>query len=622
MSPKLAGDVFSDIMCDFMSSKPEFSSQNTEEQHSEGYISHEPQSLARVKRLKNKLRKKAFREGATPEDRKAFRDAIKTYSFLKRQQKRKETTKSAAHQEKEYHKNFWKFAAKCAKGQLDIPPIKPAFSLDYANEYYNNKYSNPTRVDFNKLFWFPHLPVGDQTLETTFDMSPIRPKDIKAVLSISKRCSTSAPGPDGIMYGHLKHLPACHLFLSTLFSKLLASGDPPTSWSSCNVSLLHKDGSPEAGENFRMICLTSCVSKIFHQILSERWANYMTCNGLIDPETQKAFLTGINGCVEHVQVMREIIAHARKNRRTVHITWFDLADAFGSVEHELIYYQMERNGFPPIITTYIKNLYSRLRGKVKGPGWETDPFTFGRGVFQGDNLSPIIFLTVFQPILQHLKGLEQQHGYCLNGQHYITLPFADDFCLITTNKRQHQKLITQISSNTKSMNLSLKPCKCKSMSIVSGKSTDISFTIAGDPDKTTKDAPEKFLGGYITFSSKTKETYSDILVKTVETTIENISKSAIRNEYKLRVYMEYAFPSWRYMLMVHDLTDTQLQKLDAIHTKAIKTWLKMQPSATNAILYNTRGLNYRTISDLYLEAHTLAYSRSTLIADNKVKHAV
>ncbi|KAI8486749.1 hypothetical protein Bbelb_354970 [Branchiostoma belcheri] len=47
----------------------------------------------------------------------------------------------------------------------------------------------------------------------------------------------------------------------------------------------------------------------------------------------------------------------------------------------------------------------------------------------------------------------------------------------------------------------------------------------------------------------------------------------------------------------------------------------MQQSATNAILYNTRGLNYRTISDLCLEVHSIAYSRSTFIAD-KVKHAV
>ena len=34
---------------------------------------------------------------------------------------------------------------------------------------------------------------------------------------------------------------------------------------------------------------------------------------------------------------------------------------------------------------------------------------------------------------------------------FITLPYADDFCLITTNKRTHQKLINEIDENIESM---------------------------------------------------------------------------------------------------------------------------------------------------------------------------
>ena len=56
---------------------------------------------------------------------------------------------------------------------------------------------------------------------------------------------------------------------------------------------------------------------------------------------------------------------------------------------------------------YVENLYSRLQGQVKGPNWMSSPFDFKRGVFQGDPLSPIIFLTVFNPIVQHLKSIEE-----------------------------------------------------------------------------------------------------------------------------------------------------------------------------------------------------------------------
>ena len=57
---------------------------------------------------------------------------------------------------------------------------------------------------------------------------------------------------------------------------------------------------------------------------------------LLDYSAQKAFLKGINGCIEHSFVMNELIASGRNKKKTIHVTFFDLADACGSVEHNLI----------------------------------------------------------------------------------------------------------------------------------------------------------------------------------------------------------------------------------------------------------------------------------------------
>ena len=82
---------------------------------------------------------------------------------------------------------------------------------------------------------------------------------------------------------------------------------------------------------------------------------------------------------------------------------------------------------------------------------------------------------VFDPLIQHLKLKEETHGYNLEGKRYITLPFADDFCLLTADKRKHQKLMTDVLDLTHSMNLTLKPVKCKTMSIRSGSPDDCTF---------------------------------------------------------------------------------------------------------------------------------------------------
>ena len=56
----------------------------------------------------------------------------------------------------------------------------------------------------------------------------------------------------------------------------------------------------------------------------------------------------------------------------------------------------------------------------------------------------------------------------LNGEKIITLPHAGDFCLITTYLRKYQKIQNEIKSKIESMEMKLKPAKCRSFSIRSG----------------------------------------------------------------------------------------------------------------------------------------------------------
>ena len=50
---------------------------------------------------------------------------------------------------------------------------------------------------------------------------------------------------------------------------------------------------------------------------------------------------------------------------------------------------------------------------------------------------------------------------------------ADDFCLITTDLRKHQKIPNEIKSKIESMGMRLKPAKCRSFSIRSCVSSRI-----------------------------------------------------------------------------------------------------------------------------------------------------
>ena len=212
--------------------------------------------------------------------------------------------------------------------------------------------------------------------------------------------------------------------------------------------------------NIRPIALSNTVAKTFHLILSHRTTSYLTENKLIDPSVQKAFLPGISGCTEHNFGMSEIIKHIKHMKKTLHITFFDLADAFGSVPHDVILQSLQRKHFPQQVQTYFQNFYSNIMWKVTTKTFHTDSFSFKKGVTQGDPMSAIIFILAFQPISDHLM-MNDKYGVLINEQRVITLPYADDFCLTTTDMKSHKRLIAEIHSQINSMGMSLKPSKCR-----------------------------------------------------------------------------------------------------------------------------------------------------------------
>ena len=55
---------------------------------------------------------------------------------------------------------------------------------------------------------------------------------------------------------------------------------------------------------------------------------------------------------------------------------------------------------PRELTNYISNLYSSITASVSTKEWRTQPFPINKGVFQGDTLSPFLFLIAFNPIIQ------------------------------------------------------------------------------------------------------------------------------------------------------------------------------------------------------------------------------
>ena len=110
--------------------------------------------------------------------------------------------------------------------------------------------------------------------------------------------------------------------------------------------------------NFRPTTPSNCDGKLFFSLLSKKFTTFMTSNSYFDGETQKGFLPGTSGCVEHATISQEALSDARQNHRSICFAWVDLRNAFGSVRHMLVRHCLQRYLFPPHISRlFFDNYY-------------------------------------------------------------------------------------------------------------------------------------------------------------------------------------------------------------------------------------------------------------------------
>ena len=216
----------------------------------------------------------------------------------------------------------------------------------------------------------------------------------------------------------------------------------------------------------------------------------------------------------------------------------------------------------------------------------------------------------------------EKFGYNLNGERVITLPFADDFKLITTDKRRHQLIINQLQDFTSLMGLKLKPSKCKSLSIRSGRSENIEFVLGDDAIKSIiHETSHTFLGAHYTFASSGCAV-ADIVYDKLKTGVENIDSLLIRNEYKVRVYSEYFLGANRFIFSIHDLNLSQLRRMEELTHRYLKRWLGMPQSGSWAMVHDRHGMAVKSVTPLYKEARSLSLVNVRLFGDVRVCHAL
>ena len=94
---------------------------------------------------------------------------------------------------------------------------------------------------------------------------------------------------------------------------------------------------------------------------------------------------------------------------------------------------------PTQFTSYLTNLYSSISAHISTKDWKTHLFPISKCVFQGDTLSPLLFLIAFNPIIQSVV-IHPSRGFSLklpnhteSNQHALPCPNSHIYALWEEN---------------------------------------------------------------------------------------------------------------------------------------------------------------------------------------------
>ena len=267
----------------------------------------------------------------------------------------------------------------------------------------------------------------------------------------------------------------------------------PSAWRESLTILLYKKGELDNPCNWRPIAPQSAIYKVYAALWARRLATWAGEARAISP-AQKGFVVG-EGCYEHSFLLRSMTEGVRRKNAPLHLVFFDLKNAFGSVPHNLLWFTLRQlvvlEEIVEIVQTSTRTARSGCRrgqhvpgadggrndwgypsgsgsetrlSRVQTEGRMTGAIHQGRGVKQGCPLSPLLFNLAIEGLLRGIETTEAT-GYSFSeGAAVRVLAYADDLVVTSSSEEDARALVARMEEFASWARLSFRVEKCASLS--------------------------------------------------------------------------------------------------------------------------------------------------------------
>ena len=162
--------------------------------------------------------------------------------------------------------------------------------------------------------------------------------------------------------------------------------------------------------NYRPIVSLPMMWKLLTGVMGEKLYHRLERNGLLTDE-QKGCRKGSRGSKDQLLVDKAILKNCWRRLTNLSMAWIDYEKAYDMVPHSWILKCLEMAGAAKNMISIISNSMVDWKTVLTSGGMALRQMDIRRGIFQGDSLSPLLFIVIMLPLTLVLRKMRA--GYKL-----------------------------------------------------------------------------------------------------------------------------------------------------------------------------------------------------------------
>ena len=251
-----------------------------------------------------------------------------------------------------------------------------------------------------------------------------------------------SPGPDLVQGFWLKNFSSLHERVRFQLKECLDSGFVPSWLTRGKTSLLQKDKSKgNVASNYRPITCLPLMWKLLTGVIADQIYAHLDQEKLL-PEEQKGCRKGSRGTNDFLYIDRVVIKEVKSENKNLAMAWIDCKKAYDMVPHSRIIECLALFGLAEKFKNLLVNSMEKWKVMLCSGSWELGE-EIKRGIFQGDSLSPLMFVLALIPLSLILRKAKAAYEFS-ESKEKINLLFMDDLKLHSRSEKGLDSLVQTV----------------------------------------------------------------------------------------------------------------------------------------------------------------------------------